>query len=98
MLRAAHKSESWNDERGMRRLAGAMLITAFDDLESHSDSRRGEVLSWISRNDGRIFSFEFCCRMLGRDPNELRRKVKTESYSARSTLGMRIVARRTMPK
>ena len=98
MLSAAHKSRSWNDERGMRCLAGAMLITALDDLESQSNSRRGEVLSWIARNDGRIFSFEFCCRMLGRDPNELRRRVRAESYSARSTLGMRIVARRTMSK
>jgi hypothetical protein len=96
MLTAIPKSKSYNDERGMRRLAGAMLISALDDLDSQSHSRRGEVLNWISRSDGRIFSFEFCCEMLGRDPNELRRKVETESYSAKSTLGMRIVARRTV--
>ena len=84
----------YNDERGLRRLAGAMLISALDDLDSHSHSRRDEVLNWISRRDARIFSFEFCCRLLGRDPNELRRKVETESFWAKSALGMRVVARR----
>ena len=94
MLTATCKS--YNDERGLRRLAGAMLISALDDLDSRSHSRRDEVLNWISRRDARVFSFEFCCRILGRDPNELRRKVKTESFSAKSALGMRVVARRAV--
>ncbi len=93
MLTATRKS--CNDERGLRRLAGAMLISALDDLDSRAHSRRDEVLNWISRRDARVFSFEFCCRMLGHDPNELRRKVNTESFSAKSALGMRIVVRRT---
>ncbi len=95
MLTATPKS--CNDERGLRRLAGAMLISALDDLDGCSHSRRDEVLNWISRSDARILSFEFCCRMLERDPNELRRKVKTESFAAKSSLGMRVVARRTVP-
>lgn len=92
MLTAIPKS--YNDERGLRRLAGAILISALDDLDGHSRSRRGEVLNWISRRDAKVFSFEFCCGLLGRDPNELRRKVNTESFSAKSALGMRVVARR----
>ena len=92
MLTATRKS--YNDERGLRRLAGAMLISALDDLDSRSHSRRGEVLNWISRRDASVFSFEFCCGLLGRDPNELRRKVRTERFSAKSALGMRVVARR----
>ncbi len=86
--------KSCNGERGLRRLAGAMLISALDDLDSRSHCRRDEVLNWISRRDARVFSFEFCCRLLGRDPNELRRKVKTERFSAKSALRMRVVARR----
>ncbi len=92
MLTATRKSCS--DERGLRRLAGAMLISALDDLDSRAHSRRDEVLNWISRRDARVFSFEFRCRLLGRDPNELRRKVKTERFSAKSALRMRVVARR----
>ncbi len=86
--------KSCHDERGLQRLAGAMLISALDDMDGRSDYRRDEVLNWISRQDARVFSFEFCCGLLGRDPNELRRKVKTESFSAKSALGMRVVARR----
>ena len=96
MLTAISKPKPHNDERGLRRLAGAMLISALDDLDSQSHARRDEVLNWISRRAGRVFSFEFCCRMLGRDPNELRSKVRTERFSAKSALGMRIVARRTV--
>lgn len=92
MLTAIRKS--CDDERGLRHLAGAMLISALGDLDSRSHFRRGEVLNWISRRDARVFSFEFCCRLLGRNPNELRRKVETGSFSAKSTLGMRVVARR----
>ena len=45
MLTATRKS--CNDERGLRRLAGAMLISALGDLDSRNHFRRAEVLKWI---------------------------------------------------
>ncbi len=81
-------------ERGLRRLAGAMLITAIEDLTGRDRHRRLEVLRWIGRQDPGVFSFESCCALLGRDATAIRERLAASRFSPRSELGMRIVANR----
>ena len=81
-------------ERGLRRLAGAMLINAIEGLTGRDRHRRHEVLRWIGRQDPSVFSFESCCALLGRDATAIRERLATSRFSSRSRLGMRIVANR----
>ena len=81
-------------ERGLRRLAGALLINAIEDLTGRDEHRRHEVLRWIGRQDPGVCSFESCCALLGRDAATIRERLATSRFSSRSRLGMRIVANR----
>ncbi len=81
-------------ERGLRRLAGAMLINAIEDLTGRDQHRRHEVLRWVGRQDPGVFSFESCCTLVGRDASDIRGRLAASRFSSRSRLGMRIVANR----
>lgn len=59
-------------EKGVYRLAGAMLLQAIQDAGSGSVGRRSGALRWMSAKDDSCFSFAFVCRVLNRDPAEVR--------------------------
>ncbi len=62
-----------SDLRGIQRLAGAILLQAIEDIRLRSGRTREEALHWV-QDDGNVqFSFVFCCRMLERDPDEVRK-------------------------
>jgi hypothetical protein len=60
-------------DKGIHRLATAMLLQAVQDSMSQSSGRRNSALRWINGKDQGPFSFLFVCRVLNRDPEEVRR-------------------------
>lgn len=60
-------------ERSIRRLAGAMLLQAVVDVGSNSVGKRNKALHWMKGRDNGCFSFTFVCRVLNRDPDQVRR-------------------------
>jgi hypothetical protein len=60
-------------DRGVYRLAGAMLLQAIQDASSTSMGRRSSALRWMNGNDDSCYSFAFICRVLNRNPDEIRR-------------------------
>ncbi|HZS51557.1 MAG TPA: hypothetical protein VFA54_11885 [Bryobacterales bacterium] len=59
--------------RGVHRLAGAILVQAIEDIRCGSGRRREDAIRWVTDSNEDQFSFVFCCRILGRDPEEVRR-------------------------
>ena len=59
-------------ERGVYRLAAAVLLQAMQDATSLSMGRRACALRWISSNQDGGYSFLFVCRALNRDPEAVR--------------------------
>ena len=60
-------------EKGFYRLATAVLIQAIQDALSYSVGRRTSALRWINSDQQDGFSFSFVCRVVNRDPREIRR-------------------------
>lgn len=60
-------------ERSIRRLAGAMLLQAVEDAGSNSVGKRNKALHWMKGRDNGCFSFPSVCRVLDRDPDQVRR-------------------------
>ncbi|HYM09366.1 MAG TPA: hypothetical protein VEU62_01465 [Bryobacterales bacterium] len=65
--------------RGVHRLAGAILVQAIEDIRCGSGRRREDAIRWITDSSEEQFSFVFCCRMLNRDPEEIRRFLVRQS-------------------
>jgi len=63
-------------DRGLQRLAGAVLIQALDDLSRGPRKAREQAREWIF--DGAVgdFSFDLCCSLLGREPQDVRRRLR----------------------
>jgi len=59
-------------DKGVQRLATAMLLQAVQDAMSHSTGRRNGALRWILSKEQCPFSFAFVCRVVNRDPEEVR--------------------------
>jgi len=59
--------------RGVHRLAGAVLVQAIEDFRCGSCRKREEAIRWMEDPSEQQFSFAFCCRMLSRAPEEVRR-------------------------
>jgi len=55
-----------------RRLCAALIVNAWDDLRSGLKRRVSDTTEWIESGDRSKFSFEFCCDVIGRDPDETR--------------------------
>jgi hypothetical protein len=80
--------QSEMSERGVYRLAGAMLLQAIQDTTSSSTGRRSGALRWMRRSsDDTLFSFSFVCRVLNRDPEEVRRYCEGKA-AERNKLGV----------
>lgn len=60
-------------DQAMHRLANAMLLQAVQDALSSSTGRRTSALRWMSNADDSCYSFSFVCRLLNRDPQQVRR-------------------------
>jgi hypothetical protein len=73
-------------DKGVYRLATAMLLQAVQDAMSVSNGRRNSALRWINGNADGAFSFAFVCRLVNRDPEYIRR------------FCLRRVAERTVPQ
>ncbi|GEM_PF-4655607 len=65
------KADHTMDE-SVRRLAAAVLLRAIEDLRGQSRLKKEDALSWMRSSDDMQFSFVFCCRALGRDPERVR--------------------------
>ncbi len=61
------------DVRGVQRLAGAILVQAIEDIRCGSGRRREDAIHWMANSGEDQFSFVSCCRLLNRDPEEVRR-------------------------
>ena len=59
-------------ERGVYRLAAAVLLQAIQDATSVSMGRRTGAIRWISSNQEGGYSFLFVCRTVNRDPEAVR--------------------------
>ncbi len=60
-----------------------MLLQAVQDAMSISNGRRNGALRWISSKDEGAFSFLFVCRVVNRDPDEVRQFCKTQMAQRR---------------
>ena len=60
----------------LQRLAGAVLIQALEDLTRGPKRSREEALQWILGHTKDGFNFELCCNLLGREPNDVLRRVQ----------------------
>lgn len=63
-------------DRALQRLAGAVLIQALQDASSGPRRSREDALDWIYGRARGKFSFEFCCSLLSRDPDDVRRRLQ----------------------
>ncbi|MBI3667878.1 MAG: hypothetical protein HY236_16880 [Acidobacteria bacterium] len=68
-----HGTQQATSDTGVYRLAGAVLLQAIQDATSHSAGKRAGALRWMMSNAEATFSFSFICRVLNRDPEEVRR-------------------------
>ena len=71
-------------DRGVYRLAGAMLLQAIQDAGSNSVGRRSSALRWMHSRDDSGFSFPFVCRVLNRDPDRVREFCNRRAAQRRS--------------
>src|SRR5690242_1163434 len=67
------------DLRGIERLAGAVLLQAIEDIRTRGGRTGEDAIRWLNDNSDEHFSFVFCCRILHRDPNEIRSVVLREA-------------------
>ena len=77
-LSGAELMSGESDLRGLQRLAGAILLQAIDDIRTRGGRTGEDALRWLSDNTDEHLSFVFCCRMLNRDPEEIRSVVLRE--------------------
>lgn len=63
-------------DRGLQRLAGAVLIQALDDLSRGPRRAREQAREWIFEGSLGDFSFDLCCSLLGRSPEDVRRRLR----------------------
>ena len=67
-------------DRALQRLAGAVLIQALQDASNGPRRHREEALEWIHGKATSGFSFDFCCALLGRSPDDVRRRLMRQNF------------------
>ena len=84
-------------DRGLQRLAGAVLIQALDDLSRGPRKAREQAREWIF--DGAIgdFSFDLCCSLLGRTPEDVRWRLRKYHILPTAGLGKAVSAAGSAP-
>ena len=74
----SNEFEALNDvalNRCIRRLASAVMIQAMDDVFRGTMRERREALEWIRNGETGQLTFELCCRIIDRDPEDVRNHV-----------------------
>jgi hypothetical protein len=69
--------------RGLQRLAGAVLIQALQDASSGPRRAKEEAIEWLHGRSSSKFSFQFCCSLLGRDPNDVLLRLRRFAFMPR---------------
>ncbi len=69
--------------RGLQRLAGAVLIQALQDASSGPRRAKEEAIEWLHGRSSSKFSFQFCCGILGRDPNDVLLRLRRFAFMPR---------------
>lgn len=64
---------SSRDDAGLRKLAGAMLLQALEDMNEGDEDTRAEAWQWLSGENEAGLSFALCCKLLGCRPEIVRR-------------------------
>ena len=64
------------EDRGLRRVAGAVLLQAIEDLCYGNGSKRAGVLRWMEDPTEETFGFAFWCKVANRHPDEIRRALR----------------------
>jgi hypothetical protein len=73
------KVEDSESYRPLRRLAGAVLVQAIADISrAGPGSGRADALRWIADPGDEHLSFVSCCRLLDRNPEEVRRSLRRQ--------------------
>ena len=67
-------------DRSLKRLAGAVLIQALEDASNGPRRIRKEALEWIHGRTSSGFTFEFCCSLLGRSPDDVRQRLMYQNF------------------
>lgn len=75
-------------DRALQRLAGAVLIQALQDASSGPRRFREEALEWINGRTNAGMTFDFCCALLGRDPEDVRYRLRKHNYIPKWEPGM----------
>lgn len=75
-------------DRALQRLAGAVLIQALQDASSGPRRFREEALEWINGRSNAGMTFDFCCALLGRDPEDVRYRLRKHNYIPKWEPGM----------
>ncbi len=71
-----YSRKDYETDRPMQRLAGAIMIQALQDASSGPRRHREEALDWIQGRTKSGFSFELCCSLLSRNPDDVRERLK----------------------
>ena len=71
-------------DRALQRLAGAVLIQALQDASSGPRRFREEALEWINGKTTSGMTFEFCCALLGRVPDDVRNRLMKKNFIPKS--------------
>jgi len=89
--------ENAHDLRAVHRLAGAILLQALEDIRVGSGRRRAEALEWLMENRAdEQFSFRFCCRILQRSPEQVRRWATRLDFPAASWQAHAVMGQESM--
>ena len=70
-------SRSDAPDPALRRLAAAVLIQALRDLTRGPKRRREEARSWMLGKTTGSLSFDLCCTLLGREPDDVLQRVQS---------------------
>jgi hypothetical protein len=70
-------------ERGLQRLAGAVLIQAMQDASSGPRRAREEAIEWMQGRTTSKFSFDFCCSLLGRNADDVLIRMRRFAFMPR---------------
>jgi len=71
-------------DRPLQRLAGAVLIQALQDASNGPRRHREEALEWIHGKSTGGFTFDFCCALLGRSPDDVRHRLMRQNFIPKS--------------
>jgi hypothetical protein len=74
-------------DRPLQRLAGAVLIQALDDACRGPRRYREQALAWFDGGEGGGFTFEFCCSLLDREPDDVRQRLERRNIIPRQRRG-----------